>query len=125
MTTTLDGRSLPPPHADERAMLESWLEFQRATLVLKCQGLDDSQLRLASVEPSSMTLLGLIQHMAGVERNWFQRVFAGQDVQVMSEPWGDDGFTLSPDQGIDETLADWRKEVERGRELTAESSLDD
>jgi len=106
-------------------MLESWLEFHRATLVQKCQGLDDSQLRLTSVEPSSMTLLGLVQHMAVVERNWFQRVFAGQDVQVVHELGGDDGFALSPDHGIDEALADWRKEVERGRELTADSSLDD
>ncbi|MFD9220117.1 DinB family protein [Streptomyces sp. NPDC060064] len=125
MGTTLDGRRIPPPHADERAMLESWLEFHRATLTLKCEGLDDHQLRLASAAPSPMTLLGLVQHMAEVERNWFQRVFARQDVpQVYAEGKGD-GFALAPDRGIDEALAVWRAEVARSRELIATSSLDD
>ncbi|MFH8571935.1 DinB family protein [Streptomyces sp. NPDC017993] len=124
MGTTPDGRPIPPPHADERAMLEGWLEFHRATLALKCAGLDDRQLRLAPVSPSAMTLLGLVQHMAEVERNWFQRVFAGQHVPPVFEE-GDDGFALDPDRGIDEALAVWRAEVARGRELTADSSLTD
>lgn len=64
-------------------MLEGWFDFQRATLALKCAGLDDDQLRTASVEPSAMTLLGLVQHMAEIERNWFQRVFAGQDIPFL------------------------------------------
>ncbi|GAA3478896.1 hypothetical protein GCM10018966_034260 [Streptomyces yanii] len=76
-------------------MLESWLEFHRATLVLKCQGLDDRQLRLASVPPSPMTLLGLVQHMAEVEHNWFQRVFAGQDLPLVYEEGRTDGFALA------------------------------
>ncbi|MFE7324117.1 DinB family protein [Streptomyces sp. NPDC057565] len=125
MGTTPDGRPVPPAHADERAMLESWLEFHRATLVLKCQGLDDRQLRLASVPPSPMTLLGLVQHMAEVERNWFQRVFAGQDLPLVYEEGRTDGFALAPDRGIDEALAVWRTEVARGREVIAASSLDD
>ncbi|HZG06945.1 MAG TPA: DinB family protein [Streptomyces sp.] len=122
MNTTPDGRPVPPPHAGERAMLESWLEFHRATLALKCEGLDDRQVRLASVPPSPMTLLGLVQHMAEVERNWFQRVFAGLDVPPLYEG---DGFGLVPERGIDEALAVWRAEIARGRELIAGSSLDD
>ena len=50
-------------------MLEAWLDFHRAPLALKCSGLKDDQLRLAAVPPSSMTLLGLVQHLAEVERN--------------------------------------------------------
>ncbi|GAB7029287.1 DinB family protein [Streptomyces platensis subsp. malvinus] len=134
---TPDGRTVPPPLADERATLEAWLDFHRATLPLKCEGLDDRQLRLASVPPSSMTLLGLVQHMAEVERNWFQRVFAGQDVPAaFADDHGHDhggadgqgagdGFELVPGRGIDEALAVWRAEVARSRELIAGRSLDD
>ncbi len=125
MVTTPDGRPVPPPQADERTTLEAWLDFHRATLALKCSGLDDRQSRLASVAPSSMTLLGLVQHMAEVERNWFQRVFAGHDVPLVSEEGKGDGFALAPDRSLDEALAIWQKEVARSRELTADSSLDD
>jgi uncharacterized damage-inducible protein DinB len=125
MGTTPDGRLIPPPQADERAMLESWLDFHRDTLALKCAGLDDRQLRLASVAPSPMSLLGLVQHMALVERNWFQRVFSGQDVPLVNESGNEGGFTLTPDVGIDEALALWRAEVARSREMAAAASLDD
>ncbi|MFE1772702.1 DinB family protein [Streptomyces sp. NPDC059008] len=125
MVTTPDGRRVPPPQADERTMLEAWLDFHRATLALKCAGLDDRQVRLSPVAPSSMTLLGLVQHMAEVERNWFQRVFAGQDVPVVFEEGKEDDFALVPDRGLDEVLATWQEEVAHSRRLTADSSLDD
>jgi hypothetical protein len=108
---------------DERAMLDSWLDFHRATLKLKCAGLDDTQVRQASAEPSSLTLLGLVQHLAEVERNWFQRVFAGLDVPpVFEDPTG---YALSPERGLGEALTVWQREIARGRELTAGRSLDD
>ncbi|GGT59093.1 mini-circle uncharacterized 19.1 kDa protein [Streptomyces kurssanovii] len=125
METTPDGRPIPPPHAGERAMLESWLEFHRATLALKCAGLDDAQVRRASVTPSSMTILGLVQHLAEVERNWFQRVFSGHDVPLLYGEAGGFGYALAPDRGIDEAMAAWRAEVDRSRELIAGASLDD
>ncbi|MEU0932986.1 DinB family protein [Embleya sp. NPDC005971] len=125
MTTTPDGRRIPPVHAGERAMLEAWLDFHRATLALKCSGLRDEQLRLASAAPSSMTLLGLLQHMAEVERNWFQRVFAGRNVPAIFGASNNDGFALDPDRGLDEVMAAWRAEVARGRELVAAAALDD
>ncbi|MFE3144546.1 DinB family protein [Streptomyces scopuliridis] len=124
MNTTPDGRFIPPAHADERAMLEAWLDFHRETLALKCSGLKDDQLRLAAVSPSSMTLLGLVQHMAEVERNWFRRVFAGQDVPPVFEGSNLDGFALRPERGLDEAMADWRAEVAQGRELIADASLE-
>jgi uncharacterized damage-inducible protein DinB len=125
MTTTPDGRPIPPAHADERAMLEAWLDFHRATLALKCSGLKDDQLRLASVAPSSMTLLGLVQHMAEVERIWFQRVFTGQDVPPVFGESNADGFALHPERGLGEATVAWQAEVDRGRELTSAASLDD
>ncbi|MFF1275822.1 DinB family protein [Streptomyces marokkonensis] len=125
MNTTPDGRPIPPAHADERAMLDAWLDFHRATLALKCSGLEEDQLRLAAASPSSMTLLGLVQHMAVVERNWFQRIFAGLDVSPVFGETNLDGFSLLPEGGLDEALAVWQAEVARGRELIADAALDD
>ncbi|MGW2639637.1 DinB family protein [Streptomyces sp. NPDC001348] len=121
--TLPDGRPVPLMTGDERPMLESWPAFHRATLELKCAGLDDAQVRLASAEPSSLTLLGLVQHLAEVERNWFQRVVAGLDVPPA---FGEEtGYALDPGRGLDEALAVWRSEVARGQEMCAGRSLDD
>lgn len=92
-------------------MLEAWLDFHRATLAVKCSGLKDDQLRLAAAAPSSMTLLGLVQHMAEVERNWFQRVFAGQNVPPVFGESNHDGFALKSGRGLDEAVAAWQAEV--------------
>jgi hypothetical protein len=70
-------RSEPSPTADERAMLDGWLDYHRATLKGKCAGLSDEQLRTASCPPSNLTLLGLVRHMTDVERGWFLRGVAG------------------------------------------------
>ncbi|MCX4850261.1 DinB family protein [Streptomyces sp. NBC_00893] len=125
MNKTPDGRSVPPAHADERAMLEAWLDFHRETLALKCSGLSDDQLRLAVMSPSLMTLLGLVQHMAEVERNWFQRVFAGQNVSPVFGESNVDGFALQAGRGLDEAMAAWQTEIARGRETIADASLDE
>src|ERR671920_2527373 len=104
MTTT--PRTMPPLQADERATLEGWLDFYRATLGTKCDGLADEQLRTASVPPSPLTLLGLVQHMAEVERNWFRRVLLGEQVPPVYDPAADTrghdgGFDLSDDVTFD------------------------
>ncbi len=71
-------RANPGFTTDEHTMLAAWLDFYRATVLMKCEGLDDEQLRTASAPPPSpLTLLGLLQHLAEVERNWFRRVLAG------------------------------------------------
>ncbi|MEV2217333.1 DinB family protein [Streptomyces sp. NPDC050997] len=117
-----DGRRIPLMTGEERPMLESWLAFHRATLELKCAGLDDVQARTASAEPSSLTPLGLVQHLAEVERNWFQRVSAGLDVPpVFGEG---NGHVLEPGRRLDEAITAWKREITRGNELCAELSLD-
>ena len=73
-------RQREPYVADERAMLEGWLDYHRQTLLLKCAGLDAELLRLRSVEPSALTLLGLVRHMTDVERWWFRQCAAGEQV---------------------------------------------
>nr|WP_246203508.1 DinB family protein [Streptomyces tailanensis] len=107
---------------DEGSTLESWLEFHRATLELKCAGLDDTQARTASAEPSELTLLGLVQHLTEVERNWFQRVFAGVDAPYVYEEGT--GYRLSPERGLDKALDIWRREVARSRATVAGRALD-
>ncbi|MER6566723.1 DinB family protein [Streptomyces sp. NPDC001093] len=121
--TLPDGRPIPLLTGPEHPMLESWLDFHRATLELKCRGLDDTQVRKASAEPSSLTLLGLVQHLAEVERNWFQRVLAGLDVPPVFEEAT--GYALDPRRGLEEALGAWRREVARGRELLAGRDLED
>ncbi|MFI5795624.1 DinB family protein [Streptomyces sp. NPDC051677] len=121
--TLPDGRSIPLLTGDELPMLESWLEFHRRTLALKCAGLDDEQVRQQAAEPSELTLLGLVQHLAEVERNWFQRAFAGLDVPPVFGEEG--GYALDASRGLDEALTVWRREIARGRELIAGRSLED
>jgi hypothetical protein len=58
-------------------MLTTWLDFQRATLLWKCEGLDGEALSRPGVPPSSLTLLGLVRHMAVVEWWWFDHIFTG------------------------------------------------
>ncbi len=82
-------RQDPPFVAGERAMLEAWLDYHRATLLTKCEGLDDEQLRTRSVPPSSLSLLGLVRHMADVERYWFRHVLL--DDPVAPFYWTADG----------------------------------
>ncbi len=65
-------RREPPLVNGERAALETWLDYQRETLLLKCSGLTAEQLRERSVQPSGLTLLGLVRHMTDVERWWFR-----------------------------------------------------
>ncbi|HVE98827.1 MAG TPA: DinB family protein [Mycobacteriales bacterium] len=76
----------------EREMLESWLDFHRTTLLRKCAGLDGDQLVRRSVEPSSLSLLGLVRHLSEVERWWFRRNVAGEDLaELYCTPESEDG----------------------------------
>ncbi|MEU0833520.1 DinB family protein [Streptomyces sp. NPDC005969] len=78
----------------ERQMLEGWLSRHRETLLAKCAGLDPAQLARTTVKPSNLTLLGLVRHMAEVERWWFRRSLAGEAIgDVFTGPSdGDEGL---------------------------------
>jgi hypothetical protein len=69
----------PPRTGDERSTLLFFLAWQRATLMRKCAGLDDHQLRLRSAAPSTLSLLGLVRHMSDGEVQWFRQTLAGED----------------------------------------------
>jgi uncharacterized damage-inducible protein DinB len=62
-------------------MLQAFLDWHRATLLYKCQGLNGVQLAERSVPPSELSLLGLIRHMTRVERVWFRQRFADESVE--------------------------------------------
>jgi uncharacterized damage-inducible protein DinB len=64
--------------SDERANAEAWLDHHRRTLLWKCGGLTGEQLKRRCIEPSDLSLLGLVRHMAEVERDWFRHRFAGE-----------------------------------------------
>ncbi|MFF0886125.1 DinB family protein [Streptomyces sp. NPDC003456] len=120
-------RQLPGTTADERTMLEGWLDFHRQTLAWKCEGLSDEQLRSASVEPSNLSLLGLVRHMADVERSWFRRVLANEDAPPLffsaEDPDGE--FHLTEADTWERTRAVWQAEIEAARARTARFGLDD
>ncbi|HVQ90646.1 MAG TPA: DinB family protein [Mycobacteriales bacterium] len=69
-----------PFAGDERAMLQGFLNYGRNTLLLKCCGLTGAALVQRSIDPSTLSLLGLVRHVTEVERNWFRRRFGGEDV---------------------------------------------
>ena len=73
-------RARPAQNAGEREMLAGWLEHHRGILIWKCEDLTAEQLRLRAVPPSTLSLLGLVRHMAEVERGWFRQVFLGEAV---------------------------------------------
>ena len=119
-------RTDPPYVAPEREMLEAWLEYHRATLRLKCEGLRDEQLRERAVPPSSMSLLGLVRHMADVERNWFRRVLSGEDAAgLFWSPDNADGeFNDVDTASVAEAFAAWDAECDNARSAAAGAALD-
>jgi uncharacterized damage-inducible protein DinB len=102
-------------------MLDAWLDFHRDTLAVKCDGLTGDQLRERAVPPSSLSLLGLVRHMAEGERQWFKMVFGGE--QIPYHYYADD----SPDAEFDdvdgadvaEAFETWRSECADARERAA------
>ena len=88
MTWTAPEVSLPrfEPVGDERTLLEARLAWRRALLLDKCAGLTGEQLAQRSVPPSNLSLLGLVRHMAKVERGWFREFIGGEDLEPMYDP---------------------------------------
>ncbi|WP_345635039.1 DinB family protein [Rugosimonospora acidiphila] len=116
-----------PVIADERAMVQGWLDWHRDTLLHKCAGLTAEQLKRASTEPSNLTLLGLVRHMADVERSWFRRRVAGEDVDgIYIGPGNDDGdFDDVAGADAEADFATFRAEVAACDAAVAGRSLDD
>jgi uncharacterized damage-inducible protein DinB len=124
---TPPARALAPLEAGERETLTAFLDFQRATLAVKCAGLTAEQLRTAAVPPSGLSLLGLVRHMAEVERNWFRTVLEGEPMASIFAPGLDweRSFADVADASPYEALAAWEAECDHARSLVAAApSLD-
>src|SRR6476646_7548312 len=124
-----DPRENGPTLGDERTTLVEALRCQRLTLEMKCSDLDAEAMARRSVEPSTMSLLGLVRHLAEMERATFRVMMAGQDVPRLycsdTDRDGDfDGAVPDP-QLVAEAWDAWRAEVDCAtRVVAAAASLD-
>ena len=114
--------------ADERTALQGWLDYHRATLRWKCAGLDDAQLTARPVKSSTLSLLGLVRHMAEVERSWFRQRFGGQagfGYLYCSDEYPDGDFDLADGTRAEADFAAFAAECAAADEAARGRSLDD
>jgi len=114
----------PDTTGDELTLLSQFLDYHRATLVLKASGLDRRQLG-TRLGPSTLTLAGLLKHMALVEDSWFGKVLLGREEREpwASVDWDDDPdweFRTAVDDDPDDLLALYADACARSRAAIAE-----
>jgi uncharacterized damage-inducible protein DinB len=120
-----DPRDSGATLTDERGTLLEYLRAYRLTLEMKCAGLDAAQLATRSVPPSSMSLLGLVRHLAEAERHWFRRVMAGETTPRLFRTDADreadwNGAVGDPAVAA-QAWAVWRGEVAFAEEFTRQT----
>lgn len=114
-----DPREALAKPVGEKETLWNYLRHYRLTLEMKCDGLDAEQMARRSVPPSTLSLLGLVRHLAKVERGWFQEVLAGggEDLPPLyhdpARPDVDVDFedAVADPAVVEQAWADWRREV--------------
>ncbi len=119
-----DPRFGMPTPRGERETVEQYLRFYRTTFAMKLDGLDAEQLARRSVPPSTMSLLGLLRHLAKVEHHWFRRVVEARAelprlYRTPEEPDLDFDGAVAHDAVVAEAWAAWRAEVAHAEEVTA------
>jgi uncharacterized damage-inducible protein DinB len=107
---------------DERGLLEGWLEFHRATLLVKCEGLDDAQRKAQPIPTSDLSLHGLVRHMAETERNWFRRILLRD--QTIPPIWQDSPFLAIDNASWTVDLAVWQTECRASSDAASHYGLD-
>ncbi|MCO5971092.1 MULTISPECIES: DinB family protein [Actinoallomurus] len=114
-----------PNAGDERTLLTAWLDWQRATVHLKCDGLTD-ELAHRPLLPTSplMTVAGLVSHLRWVERAWFERVMLDRPDDAPWTPEDPDREFRVDDVPLARLLAEYEEQCARAREITASLSLD-
>lgn len=114
-TPDKDPRTYGNP-VGEKATYWEYLRNYRLTIEMKCEGLDAGQLASRSVPPSTLSLLGLVRHLAQVENHWFQRVLQGRTEgprlfkREDNNDWDFDGAVADPDV-VKEAFAAWQDEI--------------
>ncbi len=116
----------PPRPADEATALEGFLDRHRGLLLQACSGLDGAQLVRRPVKTSTLSLLGLVRHLAEVERIWFRFRFAGEEVAPLYQVDGaEDDLDLVDPATAEADLATFRAEVVEVKRAVAGRSLDE
>jgi hypothetical protein len=125
MTVPESSRVDPPRIADERPMLDAWLDYYRASLLHKCAGLSAEQLVERSCPPSPMSLIGLVRHMTEMERGYAHRLAdPGLPLHYCTEEREDGDFEdVSAAAAVDD-LKIFAEHCERSREIMADPPLD-
>jgi uncharacterized damage-inducible protein DinB len=110
----------------ERQVLEAFLDFHRQVLVGKVDGISDDEARRRRV-PSKTTLAGLIKHMIGVERGWFQKVLAGRKAEDIGPNvgGGEDSWDLAENETVSSLVEEYGQTCEQSRQVAARFALDD
>jgi uncharacterized damage-inducible protein DinB len=124
-----DPRELLEPGRGEKAVLAQYLDHYRMTFELKCQGLTAEQLATRSVPPSTMSLLGMVRHLARVEHSWTRRTLEGQPelprlYRTEEDPDLDFNHAVADDEVVAEAWDTWRGEVAHARAVYADLDLD-
>lgn len=118
-------RAEPPHSGPEREVLQGFLDYQRGTMVRKILGLDRTQ-ALRRLVPSDATLLGMLKHLAYVERYWFRGVLAGEDIAF---PWSDDDpdadWRIEPGETVESIIGLYREECAAADRTAAHYALQD
>ena len=105
----------------EKATIREYLGNYRLTISMKCEGLDADQLARRSVPPSTLSLLGLVRHLAQVENHWFQRVLQGRTDAARlykrddERDWDFTGAVPDP-AVVADAFATWKAEIARADE---------
>jgi uncharacterized damage-inducible protein DinB len=126
-TAPVVDRPQGPNIAPERIAVESLLDHHRATLLWKCGGLTGVQLAARTVPTSTMSLLGLVRHMSDVERVWFRRRIAGEDIAAIywSDASPDGDFDDLDPAGAEADFATYHAEVEVARDVMTARGYDE
>src|SRR5262249_10886441 len=119
-------RAMPDRLADERDALTQQLDFHRATLLRKLEGLDDEPLR-RPMTASGLSLLGLVKHLAETEHGWFLKIYAGlpEPDLYATDNDPDAEFHVDPDETADALVRQYRRTCERARAVVDGGGLDD
>jgi uncharacterized damage-inducible protein DinB len=127
VTAPPDERRFPPQAGDERATLQGYLDYHRDTLMWKCAGLTPDQLRARPLPTTNLSLLGLVRHLADVERSWFRRRLAGEDAPPIFYTEVEPELDIDPPQDADPDadFAVWRAEVDACTAVATGRGLDE
>lgn len=120
--TSDDPREALSPGKGEKAVLAEYLDRYRITFELKCEELTPEQLALRSVPPSTMSLLGMVRHLARVEHSWTRRVLEGQAelprlYRTAEDPDLDFNQAAAEDAVVADAWTRWRGEVSHAQEV--------